>query len=62
VKQVVDGMFEGGTVYQLTLENEGVGLAYGSAMGDKVPADLKAEIEGLIAGIIDGTIPTMPVR
>lgn len=62
VKQVVEGKFEGGTVYQLTLENEGVGLAYGSAMGDKVPADLKAEIEGLIAGIIDGTIPTMPIR
>ena len=40
-----------------TLENGGVGLAYG---GVDVPADLKAEIEEIQAGIIAGTIATLP--
>ena len=62
IKQVVDGTFKGGTPYLLTLENKGVGLQYGSKWADQVPADLKAEVEGLIPGIIDGSIPTMPTR
>jgi basic membrane protein A len=62
VKQVVDGNFKGGEVYQLTLENQGVSLGYGSAWESQIPADLKAEVEGLIPGIIDGSIATLPVR
>lgn len=62
IKEAMDGTFKGGVPYMLTLENNGVGLAYGSAWADKVPADLKAEVEGLIPGIISGSIPTMPAR
>ncbi len=62
IKEVVDGNFVGGAPYLLTLENEGVGLVYGSVWADKVPADLKAEVEGLIPGIISGEIATMPAR
>lgn len=62
IQAVVEGNFEGGTPYILTLENEGVGLQYGSAWEDQVPEDLKMEIEGLIPGIISGEIATMPVR
>ena len=46
----------------LTLENEGVGLQYGSKWADQVPADLKAEVDGLIPGIVSGEIPTLPTR
>ena len=59
VKSVVEGTFKGGEVYNLTLENEGVGLQLGTAWADKVPADLWAEVEGLIPGIIDGSVATV---
>lgn len=62
VKQVVDGAFKGGEVYQLTLENQGVSLGYGSKLESQIPADLKAEIEALIPGIISGEIATVPAR
>jgi basic membrane protein A len=62
VKQVVDGAFVGGEAYLLTLENEGVGLAYGATMGEQVPAELKAEIEALIPQIVSGEVPTVPAR
>ncbi len=62
IQAVVEGNFEGGYPYMLTLENGGTALSYGSAWEDQVPADLKAEIEGLIPGIISGDIPTMPAR
>lgn len=62
IKSVVEGTFEGGYPYMLTLENGGTALSYGSTWENQVPADLKAEIEGLIPGIISGEIPTMPVR
>lgn len=62
VKQVVEGTFKGGETYFLTLENGGVALGYGSAWADQVPAELKAEIDALIPGIISGEIPTMPTR
>jgi basic membrane protein A len=62
VKQVVDGTFAGGSAYFLTLENEGVGLKYGSAWESQVPADLQAEVAGLIAGIVSGETITVPVR
>ncbi len=62
VKEVVDGTFKGGSPYLLTLENGGTALGYGSKWVDQIPADLKAEVEGLIPGIISGEIPTMPTR
>jgi basic membrane protein A len=62
IKAVVDGTFKGGAPYLLTLENQGVGLQYGSAWESKVPAELKAEVEALIPGIISGVIATMPTR
>lgn len=59
VTQVIDmamgDEFVGGLIVG-TLENEGVGLApYGAFEGD-VPEELKAEIEAVKAGIIDGSI------
>lgn len=62
VKQIVDGTFAGGAAYFLTLENQGVGLAYGSAWESQVPDALKAEIEALIAGIVSGETLTVPAR
>lgn len=52
IKAAMDGTFAGGN-YLGTLENGGVGLGYG---GVEVPEDLKAEIEALVPGIIDGSI------
>ena len=62
IEAVVNGTFAGGSPYMLTLENGGTALSYGSKWADQVPADLKAEIEGLIPGIISGEIATMPTR
>ncbi len=59
IKQVILGTFAG-EQYLGTLENDGVGLAYGSAWADKVSAELKAEIDALKTEIIAGTVPTMP--
>ncbi|HSF81621.1 MAG TPA: BMP family ABC transporter substrate-binding protein, partial [Anaerolineales bacterium] len=59
IKQVITGDFAGEN-YLGTLENGGVGLGYSSAWADQVPADLKAEIEALLADIIAGNIQTMP--
>jgi basic membrane protein A len=61
-EKVMAGTFKGGEDYALTLENGGVGLGYGSAWAAKVPAALKAEIEGLIPQIIAGEIAVMPTR
>ncbi|MCP4167106.1 MAG: hypothetical protein GY759_14635 [Chloroflexi bacterium] len=53
---VVDGSFEGGSNFFGTLENGGVGLASYHDFEDKVPDELKAEIEAIIQGIIAGDI------
>jgi basic membrane protein A len=55
IKQTMDGNFKGGVTVG-TLANDGVGLAPYHAFDDAVPADLKAEIEQVKAGIIDGSI------
>ena len=55
IKSAMDGSFAGGLVVG-TLENDGVGLAPYHAFEDAVPAELKAEIEEIKAGIIDGSI------
>ncbi|MDO9087537.1 MAG: BMP family ABC transporter substrate-binding protein [Anaerolineaceae bacterium] len=62
IEAVVNGTFAGGTPYLLTLENGGTALSYGTAWESQIPADLKAEVEGLIPGIISGEIATMPTR
>ena len=55
IKSVVDGTFEGGVTVG-TLENEGVGLAPYHDFHAAVPAELKAQIETIKAGIIDGSV------
>lgn len=55
INDAMDGTFEGGVVVG-TLENDGVGLAPFHSFEDAVPAELKAEIEEIKAGIIDGSI------
>jgi len=56
IAAVQDGTFAGGN-YLGTLENGGVGLAYG---GVEVPAELMAEVEALIPVIISGEVATLP--
>jgi basic membrane protein A len=55
IKAVVDGTFEGGVTVG-TLANEGVGLAPYHDFDGTVPADLKAQIDTIKAGIIDGSV------
>ncbi|MDX9864613.1 MAG: BMP family ABC transporter substrate-binding protein [Anaerolineaceae bacterium] len=54
---VVNGNFEAGN-WIGTLENGGVGITYGAKMGDKIPAELLAELKELEAQIIAGEIAT----
>lgn len=54
-RAVADGSFEGG-VFNGTLANGGVGLASYHDLEGSVSADLAAEVEAVIAGIIDGSI------
>ena len=55
IERAVNGTFEGGVLVG-TLENGGVDLAPFHDMEDLVPAELKAELEEIRAGIIDGSI------
>ena len=55
IEAAMDDTFEGGLIVG-TLENDGVGLAPFHAFEDAVPAELKAELEAIKAGIIDGSI------
>jgi basic membrane protein A len=59
IKSAMDGTFEGGVTVG-TLENGGVGLAPFHNVDAAVPAELKAELETIKAGIIDGSVPTSP--
>jgi basic membrane protein A len=59
IQSVIDGTFKGGNFIG-TLENDYVGCAYGVKYADKIPADLKAELDTIKAGIIAGTVKTMP--
>lgn len=62
IEQVLNGTFKGGENYVLTLENGGTGLGYSSAWEDKIPQELKDEIEALTPKIISGEVPTLPTR
>jgi peptide/nickel transport system substrate-binding protein len=57
IEQALEGTFEGG-VLEGTLENAGVGLAPLNEFEDDVPADLKAELDEVKAGVISGEIST----
>jgi basic membrane protein A len=59
IGQVIDGNFTAGN-WIGNLQNGGVGLSYGSAWKDQVPADLQTEIENLIPDIVSGAIKTIP--
>ena len=55
IESAKDGTFEGGIIVG-TLESGGVGLAPLHDFEDAVPAGLKAELDAIRAGIIDGSI------
>ena len=55
IQQAMDGSFAGGVIVG-TLDSGGVGLAPLHDFEDAVPAELKAELEAIRAGIIDGSI------
>ncbi|MFN3762828.1 MAG: BMP family protein, partial [Anaerolineae bacterium] len=59
IKMAKEGTFQGG-VYVGTLKNGGVGIAPFHEFDSKVPASLKAELEEVAKGIIDGTIKVKP--
>ena len=59
IQGVVDGTFAGGT-YLGTVENGGVDISPFHDFEDAVPDDVKAELDDIRAGIIDGSISTTP--
>jgi basic membrane protein A len=61
IESGVNGTFEGGN-FTGTLDNGRVSMDLGSAWIEKVPDDLKLEIDELKAGIIDGTVSAVYPR
>jgi len=59
IKEAMDGTFAGGVVVG-SLENTGVDLTPFHELDSMVSAELKAELETIRAGIIDGSIQTSP--
>jgi phosphonate transport system substrate-binding protein len=59
IETAVAGNFAGGN-YMGTLDNGGVGLAYGATLEAQIPADLKAEVDALAPMIVSGDVATMP--
>lgn len=59
ISMIIDGSFKGEN-WIGDLTNGGVGLTYGSELGATVPAEVKAEIEELMAKIKAGEIATLP--
>jgi basic membrane protein A len=60
MRLVVDGKFKGGGLFEGTLANGSVDLAPFHDLEDRVPADLKAELATLKAGIEAGTVSVDP--
>ncbi|RME69427.1 MAG: phosphate/phosphite/phosphonate ABC transporter substrate-binding protein [Chloroflexi bacterium] len=58
VKAMEEGTFQGGTNYMGTLENNGVGLAPFHEFEDKVPQELKDELEAVKQALIKGEVST----
>jgi len=59
VASIIDGTFAGGNQVA-TLDNGLIGIVYGSAWIDQIPADLMTELDALKADIIAGTQATLP--
>jgi basic membrane protein A and related proteins len=59
IEAAVNGTFEGGVVVG-TLENGGLGLAGFGAQASMVSSELQGELDEVKAGIIDGSIATLP--
>jgi basic membrane protein A and related proteins len=59
IESAIAGEFAGGT-YVGTLENDGVGLSPFHDFEDAVPQEVKDALEGIRAGIVDGSISTSP--
>ncbi len=62
VNAVVEGTFEGGSITDLGLEEEGVAIGYGDQLGSEIPQSVKDEITSARDGIIAGdiSVPTDP--
>lgn len=58
VQQAYNGNFQGGTNYVGTLANDGVRISPFHELDDEVSDDLKAELDEVRQGIIDGEIDT----
>jgi len=58
VESALNGEFPGGNVFVGTLENEGVGLAPYHDFEGEIPAELDAEVQEIVQGIIAGEIDT----
>ena len=52
----------GGEAYTLTLENGGLEIQLGAGIPEEAVADIESAIETLIAGIVSGEVPTLPVE
>jgi basic membrane protein A len=59
VRSIVDGRFAG-TLHVSTLENGEIGIAPFHSLDAMVSAEIKADLEDITAGIINGTIQTKP--
>ena len=59
IQALVDGTWHGGLVVE-DLANNGVDIAPFHKLNNQVPGSLKNELKAVRAGIIDGTIPTLP--
>lgn len=59
IRMAKDGTFKGGVV-EGTLASGGVDIAPFHDLEDAVPAELKAELEAIRAGIVDGSIKVSP--
>jgi basic membrane protein A len=55
IKQAMDGDFAGGVMVG-NVANGGVSLAPYHSFDSAIPADLKAEVDAIRAGIIDGSV------
>jgi peptide/nickel transport system substrate-binding protein len=58
IQQAMNDNFQGGANFVGTLENNGVGIAPFNEFEDEVPDDLKAELDEVRQGIMDGSIDT----
>jgi basic membrane protein A len=59
IRMAQEGTFKGG-VLEGTLASGGVDIAPFHDFEDAVPAELKAELDAIRAGIIDGSIKVSP--